>query len=360
MKKILLGTTAIVAATVISAGTAKAEMTISGWNTFGIGAGNVQADTGTSSADGSIDIYENGEIYFNGATTLDSGMTLQWDVQLETENANVNFIDENYFTIADDWGTVIIGQENLPNYKMHYSGGMWVGNAGLSSTHMTQFSGSPGGISYFHYGFMNDTGPIGNDSDMMSYYSPRAGGVQVGVGWQPDSGTSDGQNTGAATFEDTVSIGLNYTMDMDGTSVAVSGGYTNSDMNVAGVNSDVEIEQWQIGTQIGMGPVTVGLSYYTMDDDNNARAGDTTTYMAGINYAAGPSTFGVSYSNSEAKDTTAIAGDTEGQAAMIAHDLALGGGVSLTSALVWLDIEDEGTNVDSDGFVGTVMLNAGF
>lgn len=360
MKKVLLGTTALVAATAMTAGAAKAEISISGWNTFGIGVGTVEADSGTSSATGDIDIYENGEIYFNGSTTLDSGMTLSWDVQLETENGNGNFIDENYFTISDDWGSVIIGQENLPNYKMHYSGGMWVGNAGLSSNHYTQFSGSPGGISYFHYGFMNDTGPIGNDSDQISYYSPRVGGFQLGVGWMPDSDQNDGGRDGTETFEDALSVGANFTTDMDGTSIAVSGGYSQADVNVAGVAGDVEIEQLQLGVQVGFGGITLGASYYEMDDSNNARAGDTTTYMLGATYATGAHTVGLSYASSEAKDTTAIAGDTEGTAILLAHDMAMGGGVSLTTGVVYLEVDDEGTNVDSDGFVGTVMLNAGF
>lgn len=360
MKKVLLGTTALVAATAMSAGAAKADMTISGWNTFGLGFGTVEADSGTSSATGDVDVYENGEIYFNGTTTLDSGMEVSWDVQLETENGNGNFIDENYFTISDDWGSVIIGQENLPNYKMHYTGGMWVGNAGLSSNYYTQFSGSPGGISYFHYGFMNDTGPIGNDSDQISYYSPRVGGIQVGIGWQPDSDQNDAQTTGNETFEDTVSIGANFTTDMDGTSIAVSAGYTVSDMNVAGVAKEVEIEQLQVGAQVGFGGITLGASYYEMEDDNNARAGDATTIMVGATYATGAHTIGLSYATSEAKDTTAITGDTEGDAILLAHDMALGGGVSLTTAILHLDIQDEGTQVDSDGMVGTVMLSAGF
>lgn len=368
MKKILLGTTALVAATAVSAGVAKADMSVTGWNTFGIGFGNVEAGSGGADpAEGDIDLYENGEIYFNGSTELDNGMTVSWDVQMETENANGNFIDENYFTVGGDFGTVIIGQENLPNYKMHYSGGMWVGNAGLSSNSYTQFSGSPGGLSYFHSGFMNDTAPVGNDADMVSYYTPRMSGFQLGIGYQPDSNQNDGGRTSADnlanTFEDTLSLGANYTTDMDGTSIAASLGYTVSDVQAAGnASSAVEYENFQAGLNVGFGGLTLGLSYASVTDDDRAfTAGDVDTIFVGATYATGPHTIGLSYVTSEAEETLANTADTEGQAVMLAHDYSLGGGVSLTSSVTWLDVDDEGANtLDADGLVGIVMLNAGF
>ncbi len=370
MKKILLGTTALVAATAVTAGAAKADMSVTGWNTFGIGIGNVEAGGtgGTDPSAGNLDIYENGEIYFHGGTELDNGMSVSWDVQLETENGNGNFIDENYFTIGGDFGTVIIGQENLPNYKMHYSGGFWVGNAGLSSNSYTQFSGSPGGMSYFHSGFMNDTAPVGNDSDMMSYYSPRMSGFQIGVGYMPDSDQNDAGITDATasanTFENTVSVGANYTTDMDGTSIAASLGFTTSDVNGTGANTatDSEVETFQAGLNVGFGGLTLGVSYMQQTDDNNVRTGgDTENILAGVKYAAGPHTIGLSGIWSEAEETVADTDDTEGTAYQLAHDYSLGGGVSLTSSVTYLDIDDEvGGTSDADGFVGIVMLNAGF
>ena len=265
MKKILLGTTALVAATAVTAGAAKADMSVSGWNSFGIGfADGFEGGTNTSARDNQIDVWENGEIYFNGDAALDNGMTVSWDVQLETENGNGNFIDENYFTIGGDFGNVIIGQENLPNYKMHYSGGMWIGNMGLTSTGNTLFMGSPAGISQFHGGFMNDNGLVGNDMDMVSYYTPRMSGLQVGVGWAPDSVQNDGNGDGA-TMEDILSLGANYTTDMDGTSIAVSAGYVDVASGTGNGAEDFTITN--LGAQVGMGGLTIGLSYQDTDDD---------------------------------------------------------------------------------------------
>lgn len=360
MKKLLLGTTALVAATAVTAGTAKAEMAVSGWNTFGFGASSVEG-TGDA-ARGQIDVYENGEIFFDGSTELDNGMTVGWSVQLETEaGLSGNVIDENYFTIAGDFGTVIIGQENLPAYKMHYTGGMWVGNNGLSSTGITAFIGNPG-TSWFHNGFMNDAGPITGDNDMVSYYTPRMGGIQLGVGWAPDSAINDGSasdtNGAGHGFEDVLSIGANYQGDMDGTSVGVSVGFT----DIAGgtsLTTNSGLRSYQAGLNVGMGGLTFGLSWFAMDDDAVVKAGDADTFMVGVTYSTGAHTIGLTGSFGNAEETTADTDDTEGSAIMLAHDYALGGGASFSSAVTWIDVDDE-LNVSDDGVVGMFLLNAGF
>ncbi len=363
MKKILLGTTALVAVTAVTAGTAKADMSVTGWNTFGLGVGDVKASRGgPPPAGGDIDIYENGEIYFNGSTEMDNGISLSWDVQLETENGNGNFIDENYFTISGDFGSVQIGQENLPNYKMHYSGGMWVGNAGLSSNHYTQFTGAPGGLSYFHSGFMNDTAPIGNDADMIAYYTPRMSGVQVGVGWQPDSKQNDGRGD-EEKFEDTLSLGANYVTDMDGTSIAASVGYVDTNQGTgAGGDPREGVQHLQFGLRVGFGGLTLGASYAEQTDDKNITAsGDTDNIFVGAKYATGPHTIGLSAVFAEAEADPDNKKDTEGKAYLLAHDYAMGGGVSLTTAVVYLDVDSEdGGTANAKGPAGTIMLNAAF
>lgn len=381
MKKILLGTTALVAATAVTAGAAKADMSVTGWNSFGLGVGNVEPDGtgGTAAANGDIDVYENGEIYFRGATEMDNGMTVSWEVQLETQNQagkeKNNFIDENYFTIAGDFGSVVIGQENLPNYTMHYTGGMWVGNAGVSTPSYTQFTGAPGGLSFFHSGFMNDTAPVGNDPDMISYYTPRMNGFQLGIGYQPDSDPSDGGKTSAGAiadnFEDTLSIGANYTGDMSGTSISASLGYTTTDakdQTGTGVGAGTrdrnsEVETQQAGLRVGFGGLTLGVSYMAQkDDDHMRKSGDTENFFVGATYATGAHTIGLTAGFGEAEDTLANKDDTEGRVVMLAHDYALGGGVSITSSVAHLDVDDESkaANADSDGMMGMIVMNAAF
>jgi len=360
MKKILLGTTALVAATAVTAGAAQAGETsfdISGNNTFAIGVGDL--DHNATSGD-RADIYENGEIHFNASTTTDSGLSVAWQVQMETEQSNGNFVDENFFTISDDWGSVIIGQENMPNNKMQYNGGLYVGNFGLSTHGFSQWTGTPA-VTEFSGAFMNSNGIYGaSDLDHIAYYTPRMSGVQVGVGWAPDNAANDGNGENSAR-EDTVSVGINYVADHGDVGVAVSGGYISHEGGTAVGNGDTNM--WHVGTNISTGGLTFGLSYADATDDNNALGtGDGWTLAAGVNYATGPHTVGISFTTSEVEETTTNTADTEGRHILLGYDYALGGGVDVDAHLLLRDIEgeDAGNGDDQDGWVFVTGINVGF
>lgn len=366
MKKILLSTTAIVAATAVTAGVAQAgesNMDIYGYNTFAIGVGDL--DNAASTGD-RLDVYENGEILFTASTTTDAGMTVKWRVDYETESSNGNFVDENFFTVSDDWGSVIIGSTNMPNYKMHYSGGLYVGNFGLSSNGFTQWTGTPA-ISDFSGGWMNDNGIFGaSDIDHMAYYSPRVGGIQVGIGYAPDANVNDGNGENSVR-EDTVSAGINYVATHGDMDVALSAGYISHEGGSSGANDNRanDLKLWQAGAQLTTGGLTFGVSYADATDDSNAQVapgGDSWTAVVGVNYATGPYTVGISFMTSEAEETTANTNDTEGQKLLLGFDYALGGGVDVDAHLLMVDIdgEDVGNGDDQDGWVFVTGMNVGF
>jgi len=145
---------------------------------------------------------------------------------------------------------------------------------------------------------------------------------------------------------------------MGGTSICVSVGYTDIGGGTS-LTTTNDLSSLQAGVNVGMGGLTFGLSWFAMDDDGVVKAGDSQTLMAGVTYSAGAHTVGLTGTVSEVKETTDDTDDTEGVAIMIAHDYALGGGASFSSALTWLDIDD-GTGVSDDGVVGMFLLNAGF
>ena len=360
MKKILLSTTAIVAATAVSAGVAQAGETvfdISGSNTFAVGVADLDYAATTGER---FDIYENGEIIFRASTTTDAGLTVGWRVDYETEQSNGNFVDENFFTISDDWGSVTIGATNLPNNKMHYTGGMWVGNHGLSSHGWGQWTGTPA-VSEFSGAFLNDNGVFSaSDPDSISYYTPRMSGVQLGVGYAPDINANDGNGDNSA-LEDTVSVGINYVADHGDVGVAVSGGYITHGGGTSVGTGDVDM--FHGGINLSTGGLTFGLSFADSSDDVGATpGGEGWTAMAGVTYATGPYTLGLSYATSEVEETRNDGRDTEGQEVVVMVDYALGGGVDVDAALLYRDIqgEDVGNGDDQEGWLFKTGINVGF
>jgi outer membrane protein OmpU len=69
---------------------------------------------------GASDVFWEGEIFFVGETTLDNGIKIGVNVQLEAYTSS-DQIDEHYVYVQGGFGRVVVGAENSAAYLMHYS-----------------------------------------------------------------------------------------------------------------------------------------------------------------------------------------------------------------------------------------------
>ena len=112
-KKLLLGTTALVAAGFVTAGTAQAEDPISaGVNGYYRAAMGMisQDDQDGELADNaqSIALGQDTEISVNGSTTLNNGITAGFNVQIEGNNGGVT-ADEKHIFFRGSFGQIRVG-----------------------------------------------------------------------------------------------------------------------------------------------------------------------------------------------------------------------------------------------------------
>ena len=125
MKKLLYGTTALIAAGALASGSAvgaeKVSMGVGGYmQAFFVGV-----DQEDSAGEPGADLRDHlvareGEIIFNGKTTFDNGLQVGAQVQLEAEVCG-DQIDESFIFFSGSWGRINIGSENSAAYLMHYS-----------------------------------------------------------------------------------------------------------------------------------------------------------------------------------------------------------------------------------------------
>jgi outer membrane protein OmpU len=170
-----------------------------------------------------------------GQTTLDNGLTIGVNVQIEAFSAS-DAIDESYiFVESPTLGQLILGDENNAGYLLHVEapdGGINLDEGDL--VNITAFETADGVI--------NDS-PISttnlrlndNDSGKFTYITPRFAGLQAGVSYIPEfeaggdnnsalqkAGTGDGgRNTGQ---HDGVAGGLNFEDTFGDFEVQASGG----------------------------------------------------------------------------------------------------------------------------------------
>ncbi|MSO93753.1 MAG: porin [Rhodospirillales bacterium] len=333
MKKILLGTTALVAATTFASGDASAaeklKLGLGGYFEHTLGVTRLHFDkTGQSAGAQSalregFENYQDAEVWFMGSTTLDNGITVSVQIELEA-NTSSDQIDEAYMTISGSFGSFIVGSENLPNYKMHYSAPS-VSRVGITSSDATFWFGQPTGfmgnsaISQFNTAYAQDYGRFyANDPLMVSYYTPRIAGFQLGIGFAPDS--NEGNNTaGNATtqFQNGISAGLNYVQTFGAFNVAASAGYiqwieapASTGQTSPGLirrDSDAAAHQWQTGLNLGWGGWTIGGAYAATPygaTTTSANSSESWTAVYGVKYMTGPWGFSLNGMNTRAEGAT--------------------------------------------------------
>ena len=374
MKKILLGSTAIVAAGMIASvpsanAASKMKLSVGGYMEQWVGF--TSQDDGAGQDYSGFSTVSDGEIHFKGKTKLDNGITVGVNVQLEAQQGG-DQIDEQYMTVSGGFGQIIIGDENSAMYKMHYapsdfgigtnSGDVtsWnkpVSDAEGDSIAMGGHYRAPFGATYIEPDAINDAAKI-------SYFTPRVSGFQLGLSYAPDAAQdNNGLPNRDAVNSDYVMVGANFVQKMGGLSVAISGGYgTVTDAAEGGT----EPEATSFGIKLGMGGVSAGVSYANFSDSGNA---DAEGINAGVAYSSGPMGVSVNYYHGEKDGNNGSALTLDGQAERdvihLSAKYAMGPGVTLAGtlghAVYTSDDADLHNSVDDSESTYVVMgLKVGF
>ncbi len=224
MKKAILGTTALVAASVLVAGNVSASEKIK----LGVG-GYMQStyyyadydDDQVLGVDRTADRFtQEGEVHFKGSTTLDNGIEFGVQVQLEAVEYTSDQVDETFIYVQGSFGRVVVGSENTAAYLMHYAAPSPVPMWGADSPNIAPI-GKTNTTAATQFG----------DSDKITYFTPRFEGFQLGASYIPDGDSETGQHSvydptlGEDGLNRGFSVGANFVRKFGGVNVAFSAGY---------------------------------------------------------------------------------------------------------------------------------------
>lgn len=353
-----------------------------------------------------VDEKMNPEICFVGETSLDNGITVGVNVQLEGQ-LSADYIDEQYMYLSSDaWGQLILGSENNAAYLLHVGspdGGISVDSGDVINdsfyvnTAIFDFYDSAAGTTFLRN---ND-----NDSQKITYITPRIAGFQAGVSYipkfQPGGGDGNSPNfeQGAAGNGSGQHNGwagaLNYKQDFGEWNLAAYGGgmWAKQTSGAGGLDRDGspdDLTAYGFGAQAGFagfklggafhnvtsglrtagGPGSVGLG--TGLDFVSTAAGAATSlkgwsYSAGASYDYGPYRVGVAWLQSETEGAVGDPTDQKHKVLSVAGTWTMGPGVHMVGGFFWFDddAEDgrftgnlgtnpnnfiEGTQSDTDGW----------
>jgi predicted porin len=365
MKKVLYGSTALVAAGTLAATPAAAEEGVSlglggYWNSF-FYFGDYSEDDNDPRDLGNTGIFNDGEVHFKGKTTLDNGITFGVQVELEGFTSG-DQIDENYAYIEGSFGRLVIGGENTAAYMMQY-GAPFVGTP-INSGWITSFIPPPqttGGTLAVTTGFrtpaLSTYVDLANDDHALNYFSPRFSGFQVGASYVPAATVNgEGKNFPVQAdenteFTDLISVGANFVESFGNFDVAVAAGYRMAQSDIAGQDDPSQISA---GLNVGFAGFTVGASMAIEDSD---RSTEGTGFDVGATYSTGPWSVGLTYFHSEVEGA-AGGGDDSLDAVTGGISYAVGPGITASASIMWA--EWDGDNADADGVGGIVGIKMGF
>jgi len=348
MKKVLYGTTALVAASMVTVGAASAaeriKIKVGGYYQSLFAVTDQNKLSGTKYRQTAVE--QEGEIHFKGETTLDNGLTVGVQVQLENRSVG-DQIDEHYVYLEGGWGRFVIGAENSAAYLT----GNWAPTAvvghGVDSPNFSRH--------VFIGGARSSTAITRtSDANKVTYYTPRFGGLQLGASYTPEASRrgGHGRNFGVVTagtqLENVFEAGMNFSQTWDEVSLTVTAGYLTGESPTGGGTPDPD--DWRAGAEIGFGGFTVGASY---NEHDGLAAGDINTFSVGATYGTGPWTVGAGYLQS---DVEKVRDDYE--VWEVGGKYALGPGVTVSAGLQHHQSRD--ATRKSTSTTGALILGLGF
>ena len=367
--KRLLATTALSAAGLAlaaqpSLAAEKIKLGVGGYFNAFLVAGSQDDGTGQPGANRrNHKIAREAEVVFSGNTTLDNGITVGVNVQLEAETC-ADQIDESYMYVEGTFGRVEIGSEDPSTDAMFYGAPEIIAGVGLDTP--SDLFSSPGNNAVATPVTIAN---ISGDSEKVSYFSPRIAGFQLGLSYTPENcqergGTCAGTYAGfqaennAGQQSEIVEIAANYSGSFGGVDVNVYGGYAGGDLEVAAAGAEDQ-DQWAIGAQFGFAGFTLGGSYKEDDQATSGGNTDRIDYAVGISYATGPWTLGGAYVHSEV-EAGANLGEDEVDGVQVGAQYALGPGITLTGGITYWDWDDNlnapgAQNEATEFIVGTTI-----
>jgi len=351
MKKVLIGTSALIAVGLLTAQGASAadriSLGVSG--NYRVLGGFVNQDDGTGqSANGSRNhgIGTDGKINFSGSTTLDNGIEVGVRVELEAQTVG-DQIDEHYVWLenTDVWGRIEMGDRDGADNKMNVLAPYVFGSAivGCKTIRLVNPPANSAGVNCIVPG-------LSGDSTKLTYYTPRFSGIQLGVSYTPDQaenlgaafGTEiTGDDATAGELGEFMEIGANWNGNFGDASVRASAGYATADAEGQLSN---DRDKWSLATTISMNGWSLGAQYQS-DETNGGAVTATNTqrddisWRVGLSYATGAWVLGAEYFNREV-DITATASD-EAEVWGVGAKRNLGAGVSAGIGVHIWDWQDD-------------------
>lgn len=282
-----------------------------------------------------FDVHNDGEIHFRGNATLDNGIKIRTQAELEIEG-NADYIDEVYVNISGSFGQLRLGQDDSVGWLMlaGYSGS-WATQVGQNLS----FDAGEWVDNGVGAGYLLPIVSLDGDPERLSYVSPRISGLQVGFSFTPNKTPhEDGKFATTEGTHNEITGAINFTGKFGET--GVGGGFVYQTAKRAEGTMGDDPKEWAVALRADFGPARVAGAYRTVV--RNRRIFDV-----GVRYKMGANSFSLTYANGQSHKSEAT--KVKQTAAMLSYARQLGAGVKWYASLVHTDGKGNADGKDGTG-----------
>ena len=343
MKKLLLGTTAIIGAFALSQAAkaqAGAPLTVTLGGAFQFNAGLVNEDIDQDRRDyaGEYDA----SVLLGAEGKASENLVYGVKLQLLPDQNDRDAADEYYGYVSGTWGRVEAGAVDGAADRLTVFAPSDFGTGGFAGEYTDFITTSVGGSTFFFNG-INEIAGIDDlykafDSDdqlKLTYFSPRFAGFQFGASFAPDGaedvgvgtanrntrlGTDDvvGTALGVSGFENIYELAVNYVAEYSSVGVAASGSYVGGsakDPILTGGTEFEDLSAYALGLNLSYAGFTVGGGYVNNGNSgyasNAAFDDEGKGWNLGLQYATGPFVVGANALFAENEGSAVTSGNSE-------------------------------------------------
>jgi outer membrane protein OmpU len=361
MKKVLLGTTALLGAGLVASPAFAADGIKLGVGGFFKTAYMMNFDDdgeGERGNEHNTDgVFSDAEIHFTGSTVLDNGLEVGARVELEGEDDAGDQIDEAWIYFSGGFGELRMGSDDdaLANACIVPPGG--TGN--FSAFSPNQWGANTNTSNSVCSG-VDDRG----DAQKFVYISPSFAGFQFTGSYTPNGGDErHGDGVGAhlgmpantdGESRHNVSVYGSYSYEGDGwgLTAGAGGSWEGHVEQTVGPDRD-EQEFYQAGLNLTFGNFSVGgvFEYYNDLVEQGDTSIDAWTAGGDIAYSFDAWTVGLQYSHGDAEDDGTDGGSSTQDRAVLTGNYALGPGINIDAELAYTVTDENGSGAvfTSDG-----------
>lgn len=364
MKKILLGTTGLVAAALL-ASAASAEtpkVTLGGFSDFQAGYTDDDMDTGVRSTgfrnDNEITVKVDGKtgsgLGYGAQIDIEADATADADTQGTNASRTFTYLESK-------WGRAEMGGNKSVAATMRVdASSIAVATGGINGAWTYFVNGaSPLGANFLttsklvaeHGSFTKVGDETTYNATKISYYTPKFMGFQAGISYTPQIDDRGQTMTRSDTLSvsDVIDIGLGYSNTFGGGwSLAAAATYENGQgeggAGPSGLGTD-DINAWNIGANIGYKGFSAAGSY-GRNDETGLTGVDGEYWTAGLGYSAGPVGLSATYIDSTLETAGA---DNDFSNIVVGADYKLAPGLTPYAEVSFYDFEGAATANDNQG-----------